>query len=86
MRCLPLEFPGLRVTRVVVGNTMGTDFASSWDPDALEAAVGAGWPRGSWGSVDPIRPRGRRRHDLARVGSPAHVDDVAVLDHEPRPS
>ena len=36
---LPREFPGLLVSRVVVGNTAETEFAMSWDPDALDAAV-----------------------------------------------
>lgn len=62
IRCQPGEFRGLRVTRVVVGNTAGTEFASSWDGEALEAAVGR------WAGVqrtrvsEPAQTGGRGDH------------------------
>lgn len=86
IRCLPGEFPGLRVTRVVVGNTAGTEFASSWDAAALEAAIGRWSASGVLGSVSPIQPEDVARTILHTLDSPAHVDDVAVLDHEARPT
>lgn len=86
IRCLPGEFPGLRVTRVVVGNTTGTEFASSWDPEALEAAIGRWATSGVLGAVSPIEPEDVARTVLHTLDCPAHIDDVAVLDHEARPS
>ena len=80
IRCLPLEFPGLSVTRVTVGNTSGTEFASSWDPTTLGAAVERWAASGVLGSIDAIEPEDVAATVMHVVTSPAHIDDVAVLD------
>ena len=86
LRCLPLEFPGLRVTRVLVGNTAGTEFASSWDAQALAAAVERWASSGVLGSATTIDPEDVATTILHVLASPALVDEVSVLDHEgPQP-
>lgn len=82
LRCLPLEFPGLRVTRVVVGNTAGTDFASSWDEQALAGAVERWAASGVLGSATTIEPEDVAATILHVLSSPALLDEVSVLDHE----
>jgi NAD(P)-dependent dehydrogenase (short-subunit alcohol dehydrogenase family) len=83
IRCLPGEFPGLRVTRVLVGNTEGTDFTSSWDGDALGAALERWEAAGVLGdgALTTMAPEDVAASILHVLTSPAHIDDIAVLDH-----
>ena len=83
MKCLPLEFPGLLVTRVVVGNTGGTEFATSWDADALGAASERWLASGVLGSEGIMDPEHVAATVLHVLESPAHIDDVAVIDRPP---
>lgn len=85
IRCLPGEFPGLRVTRVLVGNTEGTDFTASWDAAALGAALDRWEAAGVLGdgAVATMAPEHVAASILHVLTSPAHVDDIAVLDHAP---
>jgi NAD(P)-dependent dehydrogenase (short-subunit alcohol dehydrogenase family) len=78
--CLPIEFPGLRVSRVVVGNTGGTDFSSSWDPVALGEAVDRWAAAGLMSDMGVMHPREVAEAVLFVLGAPGHVDDVAVLE------
>ncbi|MFZ6003400.1 MAG: SDR family oxidoreductase [Actinomycetota bacterium] len=80
IRCLPVEFPGLRVTRVVVGNTHSTDFAAGWDGEALGAAIDRWIESGALGASDPLHPDEVAASVLHVLTSAAHIDDVAVLD------
>lgn len=80
IRCLPVEFPGLRVTRVVVGNTHSTDFAASWDGEALGAAIDRWMEAGTLGDSDPLHPDDVAASVLHVLTSAAHIDDLAVLD------
>lgn len=80
LRCLPVEFPGLRVTRVVVGNTGGTDFTAGWDPDALTAALDRWTAAGVLGATGTMAPADVAATIVHVLESPAHVDDVAVID------
>ena len=83
VRCLPGEFPGLRVTRVVVGNTEGTDFTASWDPVALGEAVQRWEAAGVLGdgAVATMQPEDVAASICHVITSPAHIDEIAVLDH-----
>ena len=84
IRCLPGEFPGLRVTRVLVGNTDGTDFTASWDPDALGAALGRWEAAGVLGAGDlaTMSPEDVAASICHVLTATAHIDDISVLDHE----
>lgn len=83
IRCLPGEFPGLRVTRLVVGNTEGTDFTSSWDPEALGAALGRWQAAGVLGdgATATMAPEDVAATIWHVIMAKAHIDDIAVLDH-----
>lgn len=83
IRCLPGEFPGLRVTRVVVGNTEGTDFTASWDPAALGEALGRWEAAGVLGDgATATLTADEVAESICHViTSPAHIDEIAVLDH-----
>lgn len=83
LRCLPGELPGLRVTRVVVGNTHDTDFAASWDPDRLTASLQRWIDQGVLGSTHTMAPADVADAILAVLASPVHIDDIAVLEDPP---
>ncbi len=79
IRCLPVEFPGLLVTRVVVGNTGGTEFANEWDPDRLAEATDRWVETGVLGG-GMMHPNRVAEAVLFAAASGAHIDDLAVID------
>lgn len=82
LRCLPGEFPGLRVTRVVVGNTMGTDFAAAWDHDQLAASSEQWAASGVLGTGGLMTPDMVSEAVRFALTSKAYLPDVWVIDHE----
>jgi len=82
LRCLPKEFPGLRVTRVIVGNTAGTEFADGWDADRLTESIR------HWAEIGVLGTGGLMTVDqvaesvIFALTSAAHLTDLAVMDHE----
>ena len=84
IRCLPLEHPGLRVTRMVVGNTHDTGFTDGWDPRELGAWMQRWAEQGVLGSVDTMAPDDVADAVLAVLSSAVHIDDIAVLE-DPAP-
>ena len=75
-----VELPWLRVTRVVVGNTHGTDFSTSWDPEAFGAALSRWADEGVLGSAHTMAPDEVADVLLDVLASPVHVDDLAVVE------
>lgn len=80
LRCLPGEFPGIRVTRVEVGSTAGTEFARAWDPDRLDKTVEAWVAGGRLDSYETIQPEDVAATVLHVLGSPAHIPDIVVRE------
>lgn len=81
IRCLPIDLPGLLVSRVVVGNTHGTDFASSWDAERAGRAFERWIDQGVLGSGRTMDPDDVATAVLTVLASPVHIDDLAVLEH-----
>lgn len=81
IRCLPIDLPGLIVSRVVVGNTHGTDFAASWDDERLGPAITRWAEAGVLGSGRTMRPADVAAAVLTVLTSPTHIDDISVLEH-----
>lgn len=82
MHCLRVEYPELAVTRVVVGNTDGTDFGTAWDPDEMDKALAAWAESGVLGSMGMMHPRGVAQAILSVLAARVHIDDLAVIDRE----
>ena len=80
IRCLPLDFPGLEVTRVTVGNTNATDFARDWDPTAMESALTTWAESGAIGSAGLMHPNHVAQAVLAAASARGHIDDIAIID------
>ena len=79
IRCLPVEFPGLKVTRVVVGDTVGTDFASDWDPEELHDALTEWTSTGLVGAGETFEPEQIAAAVLSVLPGDSGVDDIAVV-------
>lgn len=79
-RCLPVEFPGLRVTRVVIGNTHSTGFADTWDADALTSAMERWIEAGTLGSTHTMHPDEVAAAVLQVLTAEAHIAELTVLD------
>lgn len=84
IRCLPLDLPGLLVSRVVVGNTAETDFAADWDDARLGPALTRWLEAGVLGSGRTMAPSDVATAVLTVLTSPVHIDDLAVLEHPTR--
>mgnify|MGYP005820065621 CR=1 FL=1 len=84
LRCLPREFPGLQVSRVVVGNTIGTDFSSGWDPEVLGAAVERWEADGLLDDMGLLEVSQVAAAVLFALGSSAFIDEIAVMDTRPQ--
>lgn len=84
IRCLPVEFPGLHVTRVMLGNTHSTAFADGWDPGLLDAAMHRWIEQGVLGSGHTMHPDEVAEAILAVLTSPTHIEDISVLE-DPAP-
>lgn len=85
IRCLPLDLPGLVVSRVVVGNTRDTDFAASWDDERLGPAITRWAEAGVLGSGRTMPPEDVAAAVMTVLRSPVHIDDIAVLEHPVAP-
>jgi NAD(P)-dependent dehydrogenase (short-subunit alcohol dehydrogenase family) len=79
VRCLPVEFPGLKVTRAVVGDTLGTDFTSAWDPDRFQAAVAEWTERGLIDGASVLEPVQVADAVLSVLPGDSGVDDIAIV-------
>jgi NAD(P)-dependent dehydrogenase (short-subunit alcohol dehydrogenase family) len=82
LRCLPKEFPGLRVTRVVVGNTSGTEFADTWDPEQLNESIDHWAKSGVLGTGGIMTVDQVAESVLFALTSAAYLPHIAVIDHE----
>lgn len=82
LQCIRVEYPNLAVTRVVVGNTEGTDFGSSWDPAEMDKALALWVETGIIGSMGMMHPKAVGQAVLAVLAARANIDDIAVIDRE----
>ncbi len=82
LRCLPLEFPGLRVTRATIGNTMGTEFADAWNADRLQAASERWLASGVLGTGGLMHVDQVAEAVLFALTSSAFIPDLSIIDHE----
>jgi NAD(P)-dependent dehydrogenase (short-subunit alcohol dehydrogenase family) len=82
LRCIPKEFPGLRVTRVVIGNTIGTEFADAWDAEQLEASSNHWVEIGVLGTGGLMVVEQVAESILFALASTAYIPDISVIDHE----
>lgn len=74
-----MEHPDVDFTRVVVGNTSDTDFASDWDPERLRAALRVWTDRGLFPAATMMSPDVLAESVLSVLAVRGYVDDVAIM-------
>jgi len=82
IRCLKVENPSLDVTRVVVGNTIDTEFASAWAPDMMERMVEEWAKSGHLGSSGLMHRRQGVEAARAVLSGRGYIDDIAIIDRD----
>lgn len=76
------EYPELRFTRAVVGNTRGTEFAAHWDDEELRSTIQLWIRRNIFPSPTLMPPEVCAEAIASILASDGYIDDVAIM---PRP-
>jgi NAD(P)-dependent dehydrogenase (short-subunit alcohol dehydrogenase family) len=79
IECWRMEHPDVDFTRVVVGNTSGTDFAASWSPERLKAALDVWVKRNLFPAATMMPLEVLSEAVLAVLAVRGYVDDIAVM-------
>ena len=74
-----MEHPDVDFTRVVLGNTEGTEFAQAWGPERTEAATKIWVERGLFPAPNMMRLEAAAEAILSVLAIRGYVDDIAVL-------
>jgi len=79
IECWRMEHPDVDFTRVVVGNTSGTDFAAGWGPERIQEAVEV-WVKRNLFPAATMMPLDVLCETLLPVlAMRGYVDDIAVM-------
>lgn len=79
IECWRMEFPDVDFTRVVLGNTFGTEFAAEWSPDRLKSALDL-WKERNLFPANTMMPVDVAAESvLAVLGVRGHLDDIAIM-------
>jgi NADP-dependent 3-hydroxy acid dehydrogenase YdfG len=78
IECWRREHPDVAFTRVVVGNTVGTEFADGWDPQLVDAAFRE-WTRNS--ALPPTLMTADQVAEavLTVIAARGYLDDIAIV-------
>jgi NAD(P)-dependent dehydrogenase (short-subunit alcohol dehydrogenase family) len=87
IECWRMEHPDVDFTRVVVGNTSGTEFASAWEPERLKQALDVWVERKLFPSATMMTLDVLCESVLAVLAVRGYVDDIAVMPRtrDPKP-
>lgn len=84
IECWRHEHADVAFTRVVVGNTIGTEFADGWDPQRADAAF-RDWTRNSSLPKTLMTADQVAEAVLAVIAARGYLDDIAIVP-PPKPS
>ena len=79
VECWRTEFPEVGFTRVVVGNTAGTEFAEGWDPEETRRTLEEWARRGVFPSNTMMPLDVLAEAVLSVLAVRGYVDDIAVM-------
>ena len=79
IECWRMEHPDVDFTRVVVGNTAGTEFASSWQPERLREALGVWVERNLFPAATMMSTDVFAEVLLSVLAVRGYVDDIAIM-------
>lgn len=87
IECWRMEHPDVDFTRVVVGNTVGTDFAASWAPERLKQALDVWVKRNLFPAATMMPLDVLCEAVLPVLAIRGYVDDIAVMPRtrDPKP-
>jgi NAD(P)-dependent dehydrogenase (short-subunit alcohol dehydrogenase family) len=79
IECWRMEHPDVDFTRVVVGNTGGTDFAASWAPERLKQALDVWVKRNLFPAATMMPLEVLAEAVVSLLAVRGYVDDIAVM-------
>ena len=79
IECWRMEHPDVDFTRVVVGNTSGTEFANAWGPDAIRGAMDVWVSRNLFPAATMMPLDVLAEAVLSVIAVRGYVDDIAVM-------
>jgi NAD(P)-dependent dehydrogenase (short-subunit alcohol dehydrogenase family) len=79
IECWRMEHPDVEFTRVVVGNTSGTEFASAWGGEAMAEAMNVWVSRNLFPSVTMMSVSVLAEAILSVIAVRGYVDDIAIM-------
>lgn len=79
IECWRMEHPDVDFTRVVVGNTGGTDFAAAWAPERLKQALDVWFKRNLFPAATMMSLDVLCESVLSVLAVQGYVDDIAVM-------
>jgi NAD(P)-dependent dehydrogenase (short-subunit alcohol dehydrogenase family) len=79
IECWRMEHPDVDFTRVVVGNTSGTEFANAWGGEAIQEAMGVWVSRNLFPSATMMPLDVLAEAVLSVLAVRGYVDDLAVM-------
>jgi NAD(P)-dependent dehydrogenase (short-subunit alcohol dehydrogenase family) len=79
IECWRMEHPDVDFTRVVVGNTSGTEFAHAWEPGAIEGAMKVWVSRNLFPAATMMPLPVLAEAVLSVIAVRGYVDDIAIM-------
>jgi len=88
IECWRMEHPDVDFIRVVVGNTVGTEFAAAWEPERLKAALDVWVKRNLFPAATMMSLEVLCESVLSVLAVRGYVDDIAIMPRtrDPKPS
>jgi NAD(P)-dependent dehydrogenase (short-subunit alcohol dehydrogenase family) len=79
IECWRMEHPDVDFTRIVVGNTSGTEFANAWQPGAIEGAMKVWVSRNLFPAATMMPLPVLAEAILSVIAVRGYVDDIAIM-------
>jgi len=82
IECWRLEHPDVDFTRIVVGNTEGTEFAAAWGPEETQQAIQLWLDRNLFPAATMMPLDALAEAVLSVVAVRGYVDDIAIMPRQ----
>ena len=79
IECWRMEHPDVDFTRVVLGNTVGTEFAAAWDPDRLRTTLETWKARNLFPAPTMMSREAAAESILSVLAVRGYLDDIAIM-------
>src|SRR5262245_42497363 len=88
IECWRMEHPDVDFTRVVVGNTSGTEFANAWGGEAIAGAMEVWVSRNLFPAATMMSLSVLAEAILSVIAVRGYVDDIAIMSRsrDPKPT